>query len=329
MQTFKKKGNGKPLPDRSTVYRYRTPDGPADALDAAVSLLGPYPWKRCDPIVSKVSFFSGLPEIVTEPEIRKQVRRIGSHYLKDLRTDAAAIRVKNALEAFNEIAELADTLAGRLSALSEEERHFLTLFVAPGEDSETWREQIFYRLPPIFMEDNGNKLPAGPGVGWLRLVGEHTRAAMHSLGAHRKSGTGKTGDLGGNSNLNRLLKGSPGERLVSLSWQLFEWAPHCQPSGTAHSHLHQFMGYIHEWTTGENVIGTGKFESQMKAFAKPWKLRKSRVKQYQDLKKSLPEDLQSLLDAALSGYRPDLRKYFSDDVLAQGDRLRKELGNLI
>lgn len=312
------------LPGRSKLPRTRTPDGPKHAYDAAVAVLGPYPWTRPEQL-ELPNWVMGLPEVITEDVIQKWVRIIGSNYQRRLETDAASIRVKDALTAYQEIAELADLLADCLAELSIDERYLLTLFAAPEQGNASWHEHIFNRLPSVFMQSGERKLPDGAGVEWLRYLAEHTRAAMHSLAARGKLAPEKLGDVGGRSNLSRLRRTSPGRDLVKMCWQLFEWAPHCQPSGTAQGPLHEFMGYVHEWATGENVIGTSKFESHLKAFAKPWQRRRKAEVEYLRFKQSLPEDQQRYLESAISGYRPDLRKCLNKDVLDQAEKLRKEI----
>ena len=315
---------GKVRTERSKLTRSRTPTGPAHAMEAAIAILGPFPWKRPDQL-EVANWITDLPESVTEDAIRKQVRKIGSRYLRDLEQDATSIRLKDALAAFREIAALADKLADRLIDLSEDERHLLLSARSPTHSLETWHEHIFGRLPSVFMKVDQDQLEDGTGTEWLRLVSEHTEYAMHSLAEHQKIGTRKTGDLGGRANLNRIRKASPHWGLVKMSWQLFEWAPHCQPSGTAQGRLHEFMGHVHEWVTGENVIGTSKFESHLKAFPRPWQHQNRLVKEYMRLKSSLPEDLANTLDAACSGYRPDLREHLPEEVLQQADALRKKM----
>lgn len=310
--------------DRSGVIRRRVPTGADRAFAAAVAILGPYPWGR--PVQLEIpNWVTDLPELVTEEAIAKQVKRIGGHYLYDLDRDAASPRIKTALEAFQEIAELCDRLAHCLAGLSEIERRFFTLAKAEDQDAKKWHEDIFTKLPSIFdLTENGH-LPPGAGVQWLRNVANHSRFAISSLAENNVPGKRYTADPGGNRNLHRIHLASPSWMLVKMSWQLFEWAPHCQPSGTAQGPLHDFLGHFHEWVTGEIVVGTGKFESHLKAFAKPWRRKKRLLKDYIALKESLPEEIQSYLDTALSGYRPDLRDHFSEPVLVQGARLQREI----
>jgi len=321
------KRSTKPARNRSTIIRYRLPGGPSHAFDDAVEILGPYPWKR--PAQLEVAnWVVDLPESISEDAIRKQVTRIGRRYLHDLESDAAAIRVKDALEAFRTIADASEQLADRLAELSKIERHYLTLFGAPDETPEIWRDQIFDRLPSIFLRAGEMELSEGSGAKWLRHVAIHTRSALDSLAAQNRPGKEKTGDLGGHGNLFRLYLASPSWLLVKMSWQLFEWAPHCLPRGTARGSLHNFLGHVHEWVTGENVSGTDKFESHLKAFAKPWRKRTDLLRAYQMLKQSLPAEESGCLDSALSGWRPDLRDYFSATVLLEGKKLKEQLAEL-
>lgn len=313
--------------DRSRLFPLRVPDGPEYALSDAIAILGPYPWIRPKQLEVPNSIHD-LPEIVTEEAMLKQITKIGSYYLNDLERDAAAVRVKDALGAFGEIADLSDRLADALAALSGDERHFLTMLFPPEPDFKTWNEHIFCRLPPLTIEPGKDRLPEGTGVQWLRLVAEHMHSTMRSLAAYQKSGTSKTGDLGGKSNLNRLRGASPGWELVKKSWQLFAWAPHCQPSGTAQGRLHEFLGHVHEWVTGENVSGTGKFESHIKAFSKPWQRSRRLMKDFARLERSLPKDIAIYLEPAVSGVMPDRRILFSEAVLAEAERLRAQINEV-
>lgn len=319
-----KKRNIKPPADRATVIRRHMPNGPKHALNAAIAVLGPYPWAR--PAQLEIpNWVIGLPEVVTEEAIAKQVKSIGSKYLYDLDRDAASVRVKDALLAFREIAELCNSLADRLAGLSERERYFFTLVKSDDQNPEVWRDEIFNKLPSIFDRDDNGRLLQGSGALWLRDVANHSRFAMASLSANNRPGGRNTGDAGGKRNLHRIHLASPSWMLVKMSWQLFEWAPHCQPSGTARGPLHDFLGHVHEWVTGENVAGTGKFESNLKDFAKPWRQRQTLIRSFNKLIESFPKEPWEYLSAALSGFRPDLRSYFSESALEQAEKLQVQL----
>ncbi len=320
----KTRRNDRKTQDRSKVIHRRIPTGPAHALDAAVAVLGPYPWKRLDQLDGADRTFE-LPKTVTADAIREEIQRIGTHYQYDLEVDAAAVRIKDAFAAFEEIADLAEQLADRLSWLSETERVFLILSTDADEDGMKWVRKFKRLLPRITLDAGGNKMSEGAGAEWLRRLGEYTRMAVRKIGEYVEAETSRKGDVGGRFHLVRTHKPSPNWLLVQRCWQLFEWAPHCLPSGTAYGPLHEFMCHVHEWVTGENVLGTSKFESHLKAFAKAWQHRRKCLKDYADFKNALPQELGRELDSVLRGKKRKLRSIFPEQVLKQAEKLHEDV----
>ena len=298
--------------------------GPDYALQEAIDILGPYPWKRPDALPI-ANWIIELPELVTREAIRFQIGRIARFYRRDLDTDKQSPRRKATAKKYKDIAAKATQLAKILKSLTHIERVMLVEYFQPGQDVDTWQKQIYQQLPSVGFPIDPD-LPHGPGVQWLDYLAHHADSAISQLVSTDRPGG--ISDVGGQTNINRLRRAPPSWMLMKMCWQLFEWAPHQQPSGTVDKPFHSFVCYVHEWVTGEPVVNTHAFENYLKRFPKPWKRHLELTEELYQLRETLPSHSQEIFSAVFYRRRDDLSNQLPDKILAKGKKLISEYSSI-
>ena len=298
--------------------------GPDYALQEAIDILGPYPWKRPEALPI-ANWIIELPELVTREAIRFQIGRIARFYRRDLDTDKESPRSKTTAKKYKDIATEAAQLAKLLKSLTHIERVLLIEYFPPGQDVDNWSKQICQQLPSVGFPTDPD-LPHGPGVQWLDYLSQHADSAISQLASTDRPGG--ISDVGGNTNVNRLNHAPPSWMLIKMCWQLFEWAPHRPPSGSLEKPFHSFVCYVHEWVTGEAVVNSHAFETYLKQFPKPWKRHLELIEELDQLRETLPLHSQEIFSAVFYSWREDLSNQLPDKILAKGKKLVSEYRTL-
>lgn len=291
-------------------------EGPDTALQRAIDVLGPYPWKRPTTLRFQ-NWIVDLPELVNREAMYTEIRKIGRHYSRDLLNDLNSPRSKNTSKKFKVISTKAAQLAGLLQNLTHVERALLNEYFQPGQDPKLWVDLIFNQLPPAgFPTDPG--LPNGPGVRWLEYVSEHASAATEQFAPYNKN-PGAT-LAAGRPNSYRLKHAPPSWNLIKMCWQLFEWAPHRKPSATLEKALHSFVCDVHEWVTGQVAVDSHRFEAHLKQFARPWKRQMELYEEFDSLIHKLSSSDEDILIAVVVRGREELKDRLPPKVVAKGKK---------
>ncbi|MCC7482360.1 MAG: hypothetical protein IT541_12635 [Hyphomicrobiales bacterium] len=251
--------------------------GPEEAIEQAVGLLEPFPWRRRRHTKWSYDHFSEFAPIHNEMHAREVCQELAWDYRMALHAQGRSMRPSAFQARLLDLKAASASLSRKLNSLSATERSFVRCEGNFGLVDSQADLICKSRRPPRSSPDNLDFLPSAGHIDRGRLDAGILARNLDILSKHITSRLQEFSamhpffakpDRGGEISIYALFSPLPVWQLIHRSWSLLSISKHIRPSATADGILHKFIGSIHEYATGEDVSATSRFENQLKDYAK-------------------------------------------------------------